>query len=77
MTLIHKQYSIHAIIMIRKHVDINNDNDNDNKLFIQTKSNEKHHKGNINDTYKNINITTFVPRRLHLKTSWPLAYNHL
>ena len=26
---------------------------------------------------KNINITTFVPRRLHLKTSWPLAYNHL
>ena len=54
-----------------------NDNDNDNELFIQTKSNEKHHKGNINNTYKNINITTFVPRRLHLKTSWPLAYNHL
>ena len=54
-----------------------NDNDNDNELFIQTKSNEKHHKGNINNTYKNINIATFVPRRLHLKTSWPLAYNHL
>ena len=52
-------------------------NDNDNELFIQTKSNEKHHKGNINNTYKNINIATFVPRRLHLKTSWPLAYNHL
>ena len=49
-------------------------NDNDNELFIQTKSNEKHHKGNINNTYKNINITTSVPRRLHLKTSWPLAY---
>ena len=30
---------------------------NDNELFIQTKSNEKHHKGNINNTYKNINIT--------------------
>ena len=29
-----------------------NDNDNDNELFIQTKSNEKHHKGNINNTYK-------------------------
>ena len=29
-----------------------NDNDNDNKLFLQTKSNEKHHKGNINNTYK-------------------------
>ena len=54
-----------------------NDNDNDNELFIQTKSNEKHHKGNINNTYKNINIAAFVPRRLHLKTSWPLAYNHL
>ena len=54
-----------------------NDNDNDNELFIQTKSNEKHHKGNINNKYKNINIATFVPRRLHLKTSWPLAYNHL
>ena len=27
-------------------------NDNDNELFIQTKSNGKHHKGNINDTYK-------------------------
>ena len=25
---------------------------NDNELFIQTKSNEKHHKGNINNTYK-------------------------
>ena len=50
---------------------------NDNELFIQTKSNEKYHKGNINNTYKNINIATFVPRRLHLKTSWPLAYNHL
>ena len=56
---------------------VNNDNDNDNELFTQTKSNEKHHKGNINNTYKNNNITTFVPRRLHLKTSWPLAYNHL
>ena len=33
-----------------------NDNDNDNELFIQTKSNEKHHKGNINNTYKNINM---------------------
>ena len=42
-----------------------NDNDNDNELFIQTKSNEKHHKGNINNTYKNINITTFVPKGLH------------
>ena len=40
---------------------IYNDNDNDNELFIQTKSNEKHHKGNINNTYKNINIATFVP----------------
>ena len=29
-----------------------NDNDNDNELFIQTKSNEKHHKGNINNTYR-------------------------
>ena len=58
-------------------VHMYNDNDNDNELFIQTKSNEKHHKGNINNTYKNINIATFVPRRLHLKTSWPLAYNHL
>ena len=55
--------------------DIKNINDNDNELFIQTKSNEEHHKGNINNTYKNINITTFVPRRLHLKTSWPLACN--
>ena len=25
----------------------------DNELFIQTKSNEKHHNGNINNTYKN------------------------
>ena len=40
-------------------------NDNDNELFIQTKLNEKHHKGNINNTYRNTNITTFVPRRLH------------
>ena len=53
----------------------NNDNDNDNELFIQTKSNEKHHKSNINNTYKSTNITTFVPKRLHLKTSWPLTYN--
>ena len=29
-----------------------NDNDNDNELFIETKSNEKHHKGNINNTYE-------------------------
>ena len=55
----------------------NNDNDNGDELFIQAKSNEKHHKGNINNTYKNTNIATFVPRRLHLKTSWSLAYNHL
>ena len=27
-------------------------NDNDNEIFIQTKSNKKHHKGNINNTYK-------------------------
>ena len=33
---------------------------NNNELFIETKSNEKHHKGNINNTYKNTNITTFV-----------------
>ena len=33
---------------------IYNDNDNDNKLFIQTKSNEKHHKGNINITHTKI-----------------------
>ena len=42
-----------------------NENDNDNGPFIQTKSNEKHHKGNINNTHMNTNITTFVPRRLH------------
>ena len=28
-----------------------NDNDNANELFIQTKSNEKHHKCNTNNTY--------------------------
>ena len=28
-----------------------NDNDNDNELFIQTTSDEKHHKCNINNTY--------------------------
>ena len=69
------QYAV--ITQLEWHNSDNNDNDNDNELFIQTKSNEKHHKGNINNTYKNINIATFVPRRLHLKTSWPLAYNHL
>ena len=37
---------------------ISSDNDNDNALFVQTKSNEKHHKYNINDTCKNTNITT-------------------
>ena len=42
-----------------------NDNYNDNELFIQTKSSEKHHRGIINNTYKYTNITTFVPRRLH------------
>ena len=35
-----------------------NDNDNDNELFIQTKSNEKHHKGNINNTYTCTKIPT-------------------
>ena len=45
-----------------------------NYLFRQ---NRTRNKGNINNTYKNTNITTFVPRRLHLKTSWLLAYNHL
>ena len=41
------------------HITINN-----NKLLIQTTLNEKHQKiKNINNTY--INITTFVPRRLH------------
>ena len=46
-----------------------NDNDNDNELCILIKSNEKHHKDNINNTYKNTNIITFVPRRLHLKST--------
>ena len=55
----------------------NNDNDNDNELFIQTKSNEKHHKCNIINTYKNTNITTGRAKEIVLKTSWPLAYNHL
>ena len=41
------------------------DNDNDNELRIYTKSNENHHKCNINKTYKNTKITTVVPRRLH------------
>ena len=64
-------------IYIIHHQLQNNDNDNDNELFIQTKLNEKHHKCNINNIYNNTNIKTFVPRRLHLKKSWPLAYNHL
>ena len=51
-------------------------NDNDNELFIQTKSNEKHHKGNINNTYKNINITTFVPRRLHRSIVFNQLWNN-
>ena len=32
--------------------DNDNDNYNDNKFFLKTKSNEKHHKGNITNTYK-------------------------
>ena len=38
--------------------DNDNDNDNDNELFIQTKSNEKHHNGNINNTqnYQHYNV---------------------
>ena len=51
--------TVHLLIVL-----ITNDNDNDNQLCIQTKSNEKHHKGNINNTYKNTISTTFVPRRL-------------
>ena len=50
-----------------------NDNDNDNELFIQTKSNEKHHKGNI-QKYQHYNVRA---KEIALKTSWPLAYNHL
>ena len=62
------------LLLRREYMELGDDNDNE--LCIQTKSNEKHHKGNINNTYKNTNNTTFVPRRLHLKTSWPLAYNY-
>ena len=33
-----------------------NDNDNDSELFVQTKSNEKHHKGTINNTNENTTL---------------------
>ena len=41
---------ISSVIMSISSSVTSSDNDNDNELFIQTKSNEKHHKGNINNT---------------------------
>ena len=42
-----KTLDVHRLVVqiVEDGVD---DNDNDNELFIQTRSNEKHHKGNTN-----------------------------
>ena len=49
------------------HHQVTNDNDNDNELFIQTKSNQNHDKGNIKNTRKkNYNVRA---EEIALKTS--------